>query len=251
MNPRPLSFASAALAGLLLAAGPALAVTPQERLKACSAEWTAAQAAKTVPAGQTRKDFLAACAARTADTPAAPATAASPASAPQAAGTQPAPPAAGAQPATPTPAPAAVASTPQSRMKQCSTEWQAAKAAGKVPTGQNWQKFYSECNLRLQGGAAAAQPAAATPAAKPVATPAAVPTSTPAKPAATAPAKPEDEDTGEGVKNPTQAQLAARARIKECGTEWRAQKAAGKTPANETWPHFWSTCNARLKAAGK
>lgn len=246
MKLRPLSLASAALAGLILAAAPALAATPQERLKACAAEWTAAQAAKTVPAGQTRKDFLAACAARTADAPAAPA-AGTAASTPPAAGAQPTstPPAAGAPPAPAAPAaPAAVAASPQSRMKQCSAEWQAANAAGKVPAGQNWQKFYSECNVRLQGGTPAAQPTTATPAAKPAATPA-------AKPTAAAPAKPEDEDTGEGVKNPTQAQLAARARIKECGTEWHALKAAGKTPASETWPHFWSTCNTRLKAAGK
>jgi hypothetical protein len=42
------------------------------------------------------------------------------------------------------------------------------------------------------------------------------------------------------------------AREKECGSEWRANKATlvAQTPGLK-WPKFLSQCNARLKAAGK
>lgn len=45
-------------------------------------------------------------------------------------------------------------------------------------------------------------------------------------------------------------QQAARQRQKQCGEEWRAQKAAGKIPEGQKWPQYWSACNARLKAKG-
>jgi hypothetical protein len=47
----------------------------------------------------------------------------------------------------------------------------------------------------------------------------------------------------------TAGQIAARARQKQCGAEWRAAKAAGKIEKGMTWPKFWSACNKRLKAA--
>lgn len=47
-------------------------------------------------------------------------------------------------------------------------------------------------------------------------------------------------------REPTQGQLAARERQKQCGVEWKEAKAAGKTKGT-TWPKFWSACNKRLK----
>jgi hypothetical protein len=47
-------------------------------------------------------------------------------------------------------------------------------------------------------------------------------------------------------REPTAGQLAARERQKQCGVEWKAAKAAGKTKGT-TWPKFWSACNTRLK----
>jgi hypothetical protein len=44
------------------------------------------------------------------------------------------------------------------------------------------------------------------------------------------------------------ARTAVRERQKQCGTEWREAKKAGKLEKNQTWPKFWSACNARLKA---
>jgi hypothetical protein len=67
--------------------------------------------------------------------------------------------------------------------------------------------------------------------------------STPAKPTATAPAKP--------GKPPSAAETALHQRQAACGAEWRAAKAAGKIPAGQTWPKYWSACNTRLKAQGK
>jgi hypothetical protein len=49
---------------------------------------------------------------------------------------------------------------------------------------------------------------------------------------------------------PTPGQLAARARQKKCGAEWKAAKAAGKTEKGMTWPKYWSACNKRLKSGG-
>ncbi|MFS8035538.1 hypothetical protein ACI7BZ_01005 [Xanthobacter sp. AM11] len=274
---------SVAIGAAMAFAAPAFAqtaTTAQDRMKACSAQWSAAKEAGKVPAGQKWQDFFKECNARlqagapaaAPATPAAAPTAAAPtAAAPTAAApaaTLAAPPAAAAAPA------AAAPATPQSRMKQCAEEWQALKAGGKVPQGQTWQKYYSECNARLSGAAPApaAAPAATAPAApakppaapaKPQAAPAAAPA--PAKPAAAPAAKPaaspaaspaaakpdDDEDTGEGVREPTPGQLAARQRMKDCGAEWRAAKEAGKIPEGQTWPQYWSACNKRLKAAGK
>ena len=49
---------------------------------------------------------------------------------------------------------------------------------------------------------------------------------------------------------PTPAQKALYARMKKCGAEWRAAKAAGKIEKGMKWPQYWSACNKRLKAGG-
>jgi len=40
---------------------------------------------------------------------------------------------------------------------------------------------------------------------------------------------------------------AAQARQKQCGTEWKAARAAGKVEKYMTWPKYYSECNKRLK----
>jgi hypothetical protein len=37
------------------------------------------------------------------------------------------------------------------------------------------------------------------------------------------------------------------ARERQCGAQYRAEKAAGKLPAGQTWPQYWSACNKRMK----
>jgi type IV secretory pathway VirB10-like protein len=50
-------------------------------------------------------------------------------------------------------------------------------------------------------------------------------------------------------REPTEGQIAARERQKQCGAEWKEAKAAGKTKGT-TWPKYWSACNTRLKTKG-
>ncbi|WP_210487170.1 hypothetical protein [Microvirga antarctica] len=56
------------------------------------------------------------------------------------------------------------------------------------------------------------------------------------------------ESAEKPAKELTVGQKAARERMTQCSTEWKAAKAAGKTEAATTWPKFWSACNTRLKA---
>jgi hypothetical protein len=65
----------------------------------------------------------------------------------------------------------------------------------------------------------------------------------------TQPASAEKKQT-KTTKPPTAGQVAARERMKKCGAEWQAAKAAGKTEKGMKWPQYWSACNKRLKAAG-
>ncbi len=62
------------------------------------------------------------------------------------------------------------------------------------------------------------------------------------------PAKQETKKESKAKKPPTPGQLAARARLKKCGVEWKAAKAAGKIEKGMKWPQYWSACNKRLKA---
>jgi hypothetical protein len=59
-----------------------------------------------------------------------------------------------------------------------------------------------------------------------------------------------EKSTAKPKKPPTPAQLAERERIKKCGAEWKAAKAAGKIEKGMKWPQYWSACNTRLKAGG-
>jgi hypothetical protein len=135
---------------------------------------------------------------------------------------------------------AGAASAADSVMVQCGREYQAARTAGTL-NGADWSRFRTDCAARLKGEAAgataaavpaAAAPAVAAPVAAAPATPAAVPASAAATPAASG------------------GMAAMHARQKQCGAEWRAQKATlvAQTPGL-TWPRYWSQCNTRLKAA--
>lgn len=108
-------------------------------------------------------------------------------------------------------------------MKVCGAKYQAAKTAKTLPVGQSWQQYLASC----RAGLGTPKPVAmAAPAAKPAMAKA---------PATAAPAA------------ITAGRQAAIARERQCGAQWRADKAAGKTPAGQTWPQYWSKCNARMK----
>ena len=131
-------------------------------------------------------------------------------------------------------------------MQQCGQQYQAAKAAGTL-NGMSWGQFRSDCSAKLK-----AQPASAT-AAEPAPAPAVTPATTAANPLnpAPVPANPAATTTSATPKATTAGRTAFVARERECGGEWRANKASliAQTPGL-TWPKYLSQCNARLKAAG-
>jgi hypothetical protein len=112
-------------------------------------------------------------------------------------------------------------------MKECAAEWDKMKAA-KQTGGMKYRDFSKQC---MAGGAA---PVGAAPAPS-------VPTT-----AAPAPAPGAGATTATG-KTGRQAMVA---RERACGAEWKADKAAGKIPAGQKWPQYWSECNKRKKAQG-
>ena len=122
---------------------------------------------------------------------------------------------------------------------ECVKEWQAKKKADST---------YKTLEKEFLPGCI--KPAAAAPMAAP-AKPAAAPMAAPAKPAAApmaAPAKPAAAPAA-GAK-PTGGKQAETERMRACGKEWKADKAAGKTGTMK-WPQYWSACDKRMKAAGK
>ena len=101
------------------------------------------------------------------------------------------------------------AANAESIMKECGSEWQAAKAAG-TTNGQTWQEFLKSCRVQHQGGAQA--PAA------------------PAAQAAPAPAAPA----------PT---AAAAKSAKECNAEYAANKATIRS-SGQRKADFIAACRA-------
>ena len=111
--------------------------------------------------------------------------------------------------------------------KACTDQWDAMKAANKIPAGTTWPTF--EKNCMAKAAVAPAAPATA-PAAK-MAAPAMAPAAKMAVPAAGA--------------------NLEQNRVKTCAAQWDKMKAANKVPAGTTWPLFWHDCDTKLKAAGQ
>jgi hypothetical protein len=126
-------------------------------------------------------------------------------------------------------------------MKECAAEWDKMKAANQTGT-MKYRDFTKQC---MSGTAApqAGTPAAPATAAPQAGTPAAPATAAPAPAAgaATTTAKPATGSPGR------QAMIA---RERACGAEWKADKAAGRTPTGMKWPQYWSDCDKRKKAQG-
>jgi hypothetical protein len=193
----------------------------------CSAKWKAAKAANTVPAGTKWPDFMKTeCAAGTdqAVTPPAPA----PAKVVATKKTKPT--------TTPAPAPkAATADSGGSFMQKCSAAWKSMKDQGTTPGGLSWKDFVKQscvvdASATVNTGADE--------------------NATPPEPGDTDYSKIEVKKVDKNGKPFTTGQIAAHQRIKECAGEWHAAKSAGTLPGGEKWPHFWSTCNTRLKTQG-
>lgn len=137
-------------------------------------------------------------------------------------------------------------------MTTCSQAWDAAKKAGTVPQGQSWSQFYSQCAAKLKKGTAATNTDAAKKTKKEKAAAKAPPAEdtasyVPDEPGANDQPIPTKDASGKPL---TAGEIAFRKRIKECGAEWRQDKAKGKLPATAKWPQFWSACDTRLKKQG-
>jgi hypothetical protein len=115
---------SVIVSGLALSATPSFA--QKKTIKACEEEWRANKAANEA-AKITEKDYVAKCRAAT-EKPAA----AAPAAAPKTAAKKPADP----------------QEAEHARERACGADWKAEKAAGKVPAGMTWPKYWSECDKR-------------------------------------------------------------------------------------------------------
>ena len=121
----------------------------------------------------------------------------------------------------------------QNAMQVCGAKYQAAKTSKTLPAGQTWNQFLAQCRTQM------APAAAATPA-KPAMAPGAKPTTPVAATRTTT-------RTSTAGRAPTAGQTAAHDRQRACGAQWSAAKAAGKIPAGQKWPQYWSQCNARMK----
>ncbi len=124
----------------LIFSGLAFSATPsfaqKKTIKACEEEWRANKAANEA-AKITEKAYVAKCRAD-AEKPAAAAPATAPAA--PAATTKMAPAA--------TKKPTDGRQAEYARERACAADWKADKAAGKVPAGMTWPKYWSECDKR-------------------------------------------------------------------------------------------------------
>ncbi len=114
-------------------------------------------------------------------------------------------------------------------MKECAAEWDKMKAA-KQTGGMKYRDFSKQC---MAGGAA---PVGAAPA--------------PSTPTTAAPAPAASAATSTKPATGSSGRQAMIARERACGAEWKADKAAGKIPAGQKWPQYWSECDKRKKAQG-
>lgn len=236
------TFALCASAALVLSAAglfamPANAANATQA--ACSQQYQAAKAAGTLN-GQKWSDFYHSCAAgmktsgaSATQTPVATAPAVT---APKLSKRKAA--AATAAATTAAAAPAAMASAGKTTSQICSSQYQAAKAAGTL-NGQKWGSFLSSCAASIknysdsQAQAPSEPPAVTRAQARTIAaTPAAIPT------------------VDANGKPLSAGEVAFRQRIHTCSQEWQSEKASGTLPAGSKWPQFWSACNSQLKQQG-
>jgi hypothetical protein len=114
----------------------------------------------------------------------------------------------------------------QSVMKQCSEQWQAAKAAG-TTNGETWPQFLVQCRSQLGSG---------------LITPA--PTPAPASPP-TGSLFPWQQPAAPTLASAPSTTVGNQSVMKQCGAQWQAAKAAGTT-SGATWPQFLKACRAQL-----
>jgi hypothetical protein len=219
------SYGAAGALAMCLAAGASdMAQAQVSVLKECSAQLQAAKAESALK-GQDWQDFLRACRARLAEL-AAPAEALAASGEPNA----------------------------QSNVfKECSTRYQAAKAADKLG-GQSWQDYLKFCRAHIAEPPAPAEKTPVADQPPPIEAPALAPAS-PSQPAAGSVAPAPAPATAPAVtpgKPISEGKAAEESRQKRCAAKWKAQKAElKKTNPDLKWPQYWIECNKRLKASAQ
>ncbi len=156
------SMAGAALFALVFSVGAMLSTgsanAADTAVKACADQWAQMKKDNKIPAGQKWSDFEKTCVAQQTAAPATPAAKPVTPAVTPAAPAKPATPVVAAKPATTT-APAApampVAATggkagEQSRIKNCSGQWEKMKAAKAIPAGLTWPAFWHDCDTKLK-----------------------------------------------------------------------------------------------------
>jgi hypothetical protein len=136
MKNRSIIVACSAIVFASLAVSATPSFAQNKTIKACQEEWRANKAANEA-AKITEKAYVAKCRAEGSKPAAATTT------------TAPVAPAAAPKPAS------AIAKKPAdgrqaeyARERACGADWRADKAAGKIPTGMTWPKYWSDCNKR-------------------------------------------------------------------------------------------------------
>jgi hypothetical protein len=132
----------------------------------------------------------------------------------------------------------------ESVKKECSTKYQAAKAANSL-NGQSWNQFYKQCAAEAKAGA---EPAATS---EPAAAPAAAPAQKTAAPSRSA----EPAAAGNAVfptaVSPTYSkETAGKQRMHTCLDQYKANKATngnGGLKWIQKGGGYYSECNKRLK----
>jgi hypothetical protein len=143
---KPLSVGAALLLGATLMSFPLVSAQAKGTMKECAAEWQKMKAANQT-AGKTYREFSKQCMSDTSAAPAAAPAQAAPAPATTTATPMQAPaPRAGTAKAGTKPADGRQAE--YARERACGAEWKADKAANKIPAGQKWPQYWSECNKR-------------------------------------------------------------------------------------------------------
>lgn len=137
----------------------------------------------------------------------------------------------------------------QTVRQQCSSKYQAAKAAGTL-NGQTWPQFYSQCAAEAKSAAPEAVPATTPPPAAPPAPAAANPLK-PAPAPAAPPATPSAAVFPTAISPSHAGEKPGVARQKTCLDQYNANKA---TNANgglkwiQKGGGYYSECNKRLKS---
>ncbi len=144
MKMHPLIVSGVLAAVICFAGFPASAPAQQSRMKECADQWNKLKAANQT-AGKTYRQFSTECMAQGgAPAQAKPAAESKAAPAPAKTTAAPVP----AKPSTPAAKPSDGRQAMIARERACGAEWKADKAAGKIPAGMTWPKYWSECNTR-------------------------------------------------------------------------------------------------------